>query len=323
MIMQNKIVNRGLLILFMSLFFTTMGVGQQQSQYTQFMYNQLTLNPAYAGSRGLGSLMALYRNQWIGFDGSPQTKLVSFNAPLFGDRVGFGLTVSNHTIGVMNSWYAAMAYSYNIQINDDTSLRLGLQGNMRSLALDFTDPSVVIRQDGDASILENQSTNNFSGNFGAGVYFSMKQFYFGLSVPYLYPTEIGFNPDPGILNIAQESPHYYAMIGTMIPAGSTIHIKPSVLAKYVQNAPFDLDINLSVVFNLVLTTGISYRLGGDGSGDSVDLLALYQYNNVAFGLAYDYNISELSKHNSGSFEALIRFDFVKEQEDMANPRFFF
>ncbi len=287
------------------------------------MYNQLTLNPAYAGSRGVGSLMALYRNQWIGFEGSPQTKLVSFNAPLFGDKVGFGLTLSNHTIGIMNSWYAAMAYSYNIQINDETSFRIGLQGNMRSLALDFTDPAVVIRQDGDQSIMENQSINNYSGNFGAGLYLTVKKFYVGFSVPYLYPTEIGFNNDSQLPRIAMESPHYYAMIGTLIPIGTNLHLKPSALAKYVQNAPFDLDLNLSFVYNLVLTAGVSYRLGGDGTGDSVDFLALYQYSNIAFGIAYDFNLSDLSQHNNGSFEALVRFDFVKEQEDMANPRFFF
>lgn len=302
---------------------TTSLFAQQQSQYTQFMYNQLTVNPAYAGSRGMASLMALYRNQWLGFDGSPETKLLSFNAPIFDNKVGFGLTISNHTIGVMDSWYAAMAYSYNIQLGEESSLRIGIQGNIRALAIDFTDPSVVIRQTDDASVLENQSTNNYSGNFGAGAYLTVKNFYLGLSAPYIYPNEIGFNPDAQLTRIAQESPHFYAMAGTLIPMGANFRLKPAVLAKYVANAPFDLDVNLSVVYNLVLTAGVSYRLGGDGMGDSIDLLALYQFRNIALGIAYDYNLSDLRQHNSGSLEALVRFDFVKEQADMANPRFFF
>ncbi len=302
---------------------TTSLFAQQQSQYTQFMYNQLTVNPAYAGSRGMASLMALYRNQWLGFDGSPETKLLSFNAPIFDYNVCFGLTISNHTIGVMDSWYAAMAYSYNIQLGEESSLRIGIQGNIRALAIDFTDPSVVIRQTDDASVLENQSTNNYSGNFGAGAYLTVKNFYLGLSAPYIYPNEIGFNPDAQLTRIAQESPHFYAMAGTLIPMGANFRLKPAVLAKYVANAPFDLDVNLSVVYNLVLTAGVSYRLGGDGMGDSIDLLALYQFRNIALGIAYDYNLSDLRQHNSGSLEALVRFDFVKEQADMANPRFFF
>ncbi|MEL6639403.1 MAG: type IX secretion system membrane protein PorP/SprF [Bacteroidota bacterium] len=321
--MFDKAFFRGLLMGALGLLATTSLFAQQQSQYTQFMYNQLTVNPAYAGSRGMASLMALYRNQWLGFDGSPETKLLSFNAPIFDNKVGFGLTISNHTIGVMDSWYAAMAYSYNIQLGEESSLRIGIQGNIRALAIDFTDPSVVIRQTDDASVLENQSTNNYSGNFGAGAYLTVKNFYLGLSAPYIYPNEIGFNPDAQLTRIAQESPHFYAMAGTLIPMGANFRLKPAVLAKYVANAPFDLDVNLSVVYNLVLTAGVSYRLGGDGMGDSIDLLALYQFRNIALGIAYDYNLSDLRQHNSGSLEALVRFDFVKEQADMANPRFFF
>ncbi len=321
--MQHRIFFKGLLVLFIGLGFASTGTAQQQSQYTQFMYNQLTINPAYAGSRGVPSLMALYRNQWMGFEGAPKTQLVGFNAPLFGDRVGFGLTVSNHNIGVMNSWYGAMAYSYHIPISETASFRLGLQGNMRSLGLDFTDPSVVIRQEGDGSILENQTISNFSGNFGAGIYLTVKNFYFGLSAPYIFPTEFGINKDQNILEIAKETPHFYGMVGTMIKAGSKFHLKPAALVKYVQNAPLDLDLNLSFVYDLRLTAGISYRMGGDGAGDSVDLLAMYQINNIGFGLAYDYNLSQLNNYNNGSIEALIRFDFIKEQADMANPRFFF
>ncbi len=321
--MYYRALLKGFLICAIGLVGLPSASAQQQSQYTQFMYNQLTVNPAYAGSRGVGSLMALYRNQWLGFEGSPETKLLSFNAPIFSNKVGFGLTVSNHTIGVMDSWYAAMAYSYNIQLNEESSLRIGIQGNLRALAIDFSDPSVYIRQDGDASILENQATNNYSGNFGAGMYLTVKNFYFGLSAPYIYPNEIGFNSDAQLSRIAQESPHFYAMAGTLIPMGANFRLKPAILAKYVSNAPFDLDVNLSVVYNLVLTAGVSYRLGGDGIGDSIDLLALYQFRNIALGIAYDYNLSDLSQHNSGSLEALVRFDFVKEQADMANPRFFF
>ena len=191
---------------------------------------------------------------------------------------------------------------------------------MRYLGLDFEDPEVIIRQTGDPS-LSNSMEDKYTGNFGMGVYFTYKQFYFGASVPHFFPNEITLNKVNDI--VAQEFAHYYLMAGTLLPLSEKVHFKPAVLMKYVENAPIDLDVNISLVFDLRFTAGVSYRMGGNGSGDSVDLLALYQYNNIAFGIAYDVNISDLSDYNSGSIEALLRYDFFKEQNDIANPRFFY
>ena len=293
---------------------------QQEGQFTQFMFNQLNLNPAYAGSRGIPSLLAIYRGQWLGFDNAPRNILANFNAPVFGDRVGFGLGIANQTIGVMNSWNVNMSYSYHIPITETTSLRFGIQGNVRQLGIDFVDPSVVIRQGSDQSIINGQ-TSDFTGNVGLGAYFSTKQFYLGLSVPYLYPTEIGFSSTAA--DIAKESPHYYLMSGAMIPLSATMDLKPSLLLKYVKNAPFDADLNLSLVFNKMLHTGVSYRFGGDGTGESVDLTMFYQVKHLGFGLAYDFTLSDIQEYSNGSLEALVRYDFIKERQDMANPRFFY
>lgn len=295
---------------------------QQEGQITQFMYNQLSVNPAYAGSRGIPSLMAIYRGQWLGFKGAPKNLQASFNAPLFADRVGFGLTISNLSLGVTNSWEVAMAYSYHIPLSETNSLRFGMQGSMRNLSIDFLDPSVIIRQDDDPSILED-NTSQFKGNFGAGVYFTAKQFYTGISVPHIYPTEIGFNSDLDLPLIAKESAHVYFIMGTLFPINSTVDFKPSMLLKYVKNAPIDFDINLSVVLSKQIHLGASYRLGGDSGAESIDLTALYQVSNLGFGIAYDFTLSDISQFSNGSFEALVRYDFIKEREDMANPRFFF
>ncbi|MEM9821279.1 MAG: PorP/SprF family type IX secretion system membrane protein, partial [Bacteroidota bacterium] len=250
-------------------------------------------------------------------------KLISFDSPLFGDRVGFGLTVANNTIGIENRWNASMAYSYHIKISKEASFRFGLQGSLQFLGLDFSDPSVIIREAGDNSILENESRNQYLGNFGVGIYFTYQNLYFGASVPNIYPAEVGINFNQNILETAKEVPHYYLMAGTMVPISKKVHIKPAFLFKYVNNAPFDLDFNLSFVYNKQVTAGVSYRLGGDGSGESIDLLAMYQYKNIGIGIAYDLGITELTDQNSGSIEALLRYDLLKEREDIANPRFFF
>ena len=308
---------------------------QQEAQFTQFMYNQLYINPGYAGARNSTSLLALYRNQWLGFEGSPESKLISFNTPLLNNRIGLGVTINNHTQGITDAVDASLAYAYNLQINEGTSLRFGIQGSIHHFSTDFSDPSVFIRDPNDPSIRENETATKTTGNFGMGIYLSIKQMYFGLSVPNFYPSEITFNEIGNVLKVAKQSPHYYFSAGMLLQANENFAVKPAVLLKYVKNAPSDVDANLSFIFNRLLTVGASYRFGGDGtagengssgglgSGDSIDLLAMYQVNKLGIGVAYDFGLSELSKQTSGSFEILLRFDFLKERDDIANPRFFF
>ncbi len=312
------------LFLILALFVTAPAIyAQQEAQFTQFMYNQLYLNPAYAGARGMPSFTLIYRNQWTGFKGAPVSKLLSFNAPLFGDRVGFGLTFHNQTIGIFNNWSGAMAYSYHIKINEESSIRFGLQGKMQYYGIDFSDPSVVIRDPTDQSIKYDQYADQYSANFGAGIYLKVKQMFLGIGAPAFFPNEVGFNASTLVPDIAEEASHFYLMAGTLVPLSDNIQFKPTILAKYVKNAPLNMDFNASVVFNVVFTAGLSYRTGGQGSGDSVDLLALYQIKNFAIGAGYDIPLSTIKDHTGGSLEILLRYDFIKEASDIANPRFFF
>lgn len=267
------------------------------------------------------SFQALYRGQWMGFKKAPVSRLASFNTPLLNERVGLGVTVSNNTHGIHKIWNGSMAYAYNIAINKETSLRFGIQGTIRHFNIDFTDPSVETQDDNDPSTVIDGEEKKFTGNFGTGLYFTYKQMYFGVSVPTIYPNEIGRNPTSR--ETAEEAPHLYIMAGTLIPVSPKMDIKPAVLLKRVKNAPLDLDFNFSFVYDKRITAGISYRYGGTGSGESIDLLALFQYNNFGFGVAYDYGLSDLKEYNDGSIEALIRYDFIKEHGDIANPRFFF
>lgn len=296
-------------------------LAQQEAHYTHFMYNTLSLNPAVAGSKGHPTILALYRKQWLGFEGAPDSKLVSFHTPLgTGKRVGFGLTIQNDQLGINNNWSGSMAYAYRIKIDEDTDVQFGIQGSMRYFGLDFRNQ--IIRQSGDPSVLDGAVSKQYLGNFGAGIYVNYKQAFFGASVPNFFPNNIGVNPGS---NGASLSPHFYVMAGAMIPLSSSsdIVLRPSALAKVVNNAPFDLDLNLSLIFNNSFIFGLSYRLGGDGIGDSVDALLHYRFNgNMGIGISYDYSLSDLQDYNNGSIEAIVVYDFVKERKNMANPRFF-
>ena len=310
-------------ILFISItvLLTLPAFAQQESQFTNFMHNFLQLNPAYSGVREVPSFTLLHRNQWIGFDGAPVSQVLSFNSPFFNKRVGFGFTLFHRTAGITSNWSGTMAYSYDLRITKDFSMRLGLQGSFRYLGIDFADPDVILRDANDPSTANGNDKSRYTGNFGVGMFASYKQLFFGVSAPHLFPNEIGFNASN--LITAEEKPHIYAMAGFTFPVSDKISLRPTVLTKYVKNAPFDADVNMSVLFGKEVTVGVSYRVGGSGFGESADLLLFYQLNTkLGAGLAYDFSLGDLSKQNSGSFEAIIRYDIRSDREDLTNPRFF-
>lgn len=297
---------------------------QQEAHYTQFMYNKLFINPAYAGARGVPSLTAIYRNQWMGFDGAPQSMLASFNGPFLSKRVGVGVNVSHMKVGLQRDFQASLAYSYDVVAQENVSLRIGLSGSLRSLGFAYNEAQPA--QSGDLSI-EDQRINDFYGNVGAGVYGTiMEQYYFGVSVPRLYSNAIGLT-NGSATTLAKEYQHFYGMAGAIIPLSDDVNLMPAMLLKYVKNAPFDADLNINLDIKQKVTAGLSYRLGGDGRGESVGLLAFWQAApQFGIGAAYDFTLSSLKDYNSGSFELMLQYDLKQlndsKKRKMSNPRFF-
>lgn len=312
-------------IIYTFLFFATVIQlsAQQESQFTHFTYNQQYYNPAFVGVRDVPSFTGIYRNQWLSFEGAPKSFQFAFNAPLF-KNVGFGLSASNHKAGITNTWYTDMAYSYNLQITEKLAVRLGVQGSMKYFSINFSHESVFVLDQDDPSMADGMAANRYSGNVGGGLYLTFADnFFAGLSVPHLLRSNMGFNQTT--LETAFDQPHYYLMTGAMfaLDKSEKIHIKPAILAKYTEDAPFDLDINVSLMFNKELQAGLSYRLGGDGMGESVGLLLYYQLSTqLGLGVAYDFTLSDLRSYNSGTFEVLLRYDVKSEQQGLENPRFF-
>lgn len=299
------------------------GFAQHESQFTNFMHNYLPLNPGYAGAREVPSFTAIYRNQWVGFEGAPITQALTFNSPLLNKRVGFGLSILHRTAGISNSWTGSMAYSYDLKITEDFGLRIGLHGLVRFLGIDFSSDQVILNDLNDPSTMNGAATSQYFGNFGIGGFATYKDIYFGASVPRLLPVEIGFNESN--TEIAQEIPHAYFMAGGTFRLNESLRLRPAVLGKYVEGAPLDFDINMSLVFEKDASIGVSYRTGGSGIGESVDLLVYYQINDrIGLGMSYDFIISRLSRSQIGTFEALARYDLTKRagSENISNPRFF-
>ena len=304
--------------------YVTLCSGQQESHFTHFMLNQQYTNPAYVGARNVPSFTGIYRNQWLGFEGAPKSILVSFDGSIF-KNVGFGVVASNHVAGITNSWYVSMAYSYKLQFTETLAVRLGLQGSMKYFFIDFSDDTVFVLDRDDPSLADGDAANRYTGNIGMGAYLSVKEdlFYLGVSVPHLLRNTTGFNRD--VLVTAFDQPHLYGIVGANLPVGSNdnLNFRPAVLVKYTDNAPLDVDINASLMFNKELMAGLSYRTGGETAGESIDLLIFYQLSSqVGLGVAYDFTLSGLRPHNSGTFEILLRYDIKNEKQTLENPRFF-
>lgn len=314
-----------IILLSLSFVLATAMFAQQDAQYTQFMFNKLAYNPAYAGSYETTCITCLYRTQWVGIEGAPTSITLGAHAPLMNRKVGVGLNLAYDDIGFTRRINASLAYSYRIKVGQG-ALALGVQGTLESLRVDWdeADPTQLF----DNSI-PTGTPSKFAPNFGAGLYYNSERFYVGLSVPHILDTNIDFGADAVNTTaelISNQERHYFLMAGVVVDLGEKVRMKPAFLAKYVQDAPFDADINLSFLFYDRVWLGATYRLGGSsqkGFGESIDaVLQLYLTQQLKLGVAYDFTLSELADYSDGTFEVSLDYCFKYKKAKLINPRFF-
>ncbi len=299
--------------------------GQQDPQYSQFMFNKLALNPAYAGSGETGCISCLYREQWIGIDGAPRTITANFEAPLLARRVGIGLNLIYDQIGISKTTTASMAYVYRLKLGDGY-LGIGLQGSLINTRVNWDMTTVV--EIGDTEV-PTGNPNKVSPNFGAGLYYHSEHYYVGLSIPHFLNNNIDFG-DADIPSstevISRLDQHYYLMAGVMAKLGTKIKMKPALLIKYEKKSPFDMDLNLSFLFVDRLWAGATYRLGGSskkGFGESIDVvIQVHITNQIKLGLAYDFTLSEIKDYTDGTLEVMLHYCMNSKKTKLVNPRFF-
>jgi type IX secretion system PorP/SprF family membrane protein len=290
---------------------------QQDSQYTQYMYNTIVVNPAYAGSREAMSIFALHRTQWVGLDGAPVTNNFSIHTPINGSNVGLGLSVVNDKIGPADENNIAVDFSYSIHTSDRYKLSFGLKASANLLNVDFT--KLHIYNPGDPRFQDNID-NKFSPNIGVGLYLHSDNTYFGLSAPYLLETN---HYDKSANNsassfVAREKIHYYFIAGHVFDLSGSVQFKPSVLTKMVQGAPLQVDISGNFLINEKFTAGLAYRWDASFSG-----LVGFQVSDSWFiGYAYDMDTTKLANYNSGSHEIFLRFELFNKNDRIISPRFF-
>jgi type IX secretion system PorP/SprF family membrane protein len=291
---------------------------QQDSQFTQYMYNTVNINPAYAGSRGVMSIFGLYRNQWVGLDGAPVTSTASLNTPIGNSNIGLGLSFINDRIGPSDETSISADVSYSIPTSESWKLSFGLKATANLLNVDFTKLNIYNPAD---PRFQNNVDNKFSPNIGAGIYFHSNKTYIGLSVPNFLETK-HFDESASINNsasfVAKERMHYYAIAGHVFNLSPSIQFKPAALAKIVQGAPLQLDISGNFLFNEKFTVGAAYRWSAAMSA----MVGFQASENWFIGYAYDMETTKLADYNSGSHEIFLRYELFNNYDRVVSPRFF-
>lgn len=289
---------------------------QQDAQYTQFMFNKLYFNPAYAGSKKALCISAIYRNQWIGMDGAPQTTTLNVHAPVWKRRMGLGMSITNDRIGLTDRWNIDLSYAYRIQFKDESFLSLGLRGTISYMTIRWDNAKLT--QSADQSVPAAVSSKVLP-NFGAGAYYKSRNWYVGFSMPRLFRNRIDFNNNANSSIEPELQQHYYLMGGASFQIAKNVQIQPNVLLKYIPNTPFDADLNLSFVFFEKVLIGVTYRVG-----DSID--GLIQWKIVpqfTISAAYDFTLTPLQQDNAGSIEVMLEHCFYgMNGKRLHNPRFF-
>ncbi|WP_338359849.1 type IX secretion system membrane protein PorP/SprF [Yeosuana marina] len=301
-------------ILAFALFSCTVGVAQQLPQFTQYMYNTISINPAYAGSREALSIVGLHRSQWVGFQGGPITQTLSINTPLRNDRIGLGLSFIQDDLGPQNFSYVYGDFSYTIPTGYDSKLAFGLKAGFTQYSMDsefLNDPTIAEDQ------FFRGYENRMTPNLGAGVFWHSTKWYVGLSAPRIFNSD--YNKDKNFKALERTS--YYLTGGYVFDFSKSLKFKPAFLVKATNGASPSFDLTANFLFNEKFWLGGSYRINEQTAaiGGLVDFQISRQ---LRLGYAYEKPISDIASYTSGTHEILLIYEFKFLSSKLKSPRYF-
>ena len=302
---------KSIIVFFVLILTGIVGFGQQDAQFTQYMYNTININPAYAGSRGFMSLFALHRTEWVGIDGAPVTNSFSVNTPISNSKIGVGISFINDRIGPTNENKISADVSYFIRTSENFRLSFGLKATATIFNLDISRLNPVSQNDPQFQNLN----NSFTPNFGAGLYLHSEKTYIGLSVPNFIESD---KYDSNSVAMFKEKMNYYLIAGHVIDISENLKFKPTLLTKIVEGAPLQVDVSGNFLINNKFVLGGAYRWSAAFSA-----MAGFQISEGIFvGYGYDKETTNLANYNSGSHEIFLRFELSRAYNKITSPRFF-
>jgi type IX secretion system PorP/SprF family membrane protein len=295
---------------FVLMFTATVSFAQQDAQFTQYMYNTININPAYAGSRGVLSIFALHRTQWVGLDGAPVTNTVSVNTPLNANNLGLGVSLVNDKIGPTHENTLSADLSYTVPTSETFKLSFGIKATANLFDLDV---SRLNPAEDDPSL--HDYSNKFTPNIGAGVYLHSDKAYVGFSVPNFIESK---RYDDNEVAIFKEKINYYLIAGYVFDLNNDFKFKPAVLTKIVEGAPLQVDVSANFMFIDKFVVGAAYRWSAAFSA----MVGFQISEGLYIGYGYDHETTNLNNYNSGSHEIFLRYELFKNNNKIITPRFF-
>ena len=302
---------------------------QQDAQFSQYMFNGIYINPAYAGYREQLNVHGFYRNQWTGIEGSPKTTSLAVDAIANEGNVGLALQVSSDKLGAQSNLAAYANYAYRIRLNADGTSRLafGVGAGMVQLGIDGS-----MLNPNDPEYGQPKSTlNTIVPDARAGVFYSTSRFYAGFSADNLVSQYINVEK---YTFVPQPKPHYYLTAGMLLPINESIQLKPSFLLKDDRGGPTSLDLNAFFILAERFWLGGSYRTGVKlyskdylqkdltQLNSGVAALQIFPNNNLRIGYAYDFSIGALQGYSGGTHEISVGYFFKNKNTRMLTPRYF-
>ncbi|TFG73016.1 MAG: type IX secretion system membrane protein PorP/SprF [Flavobacteriales bacterium] len=286
-------------VAFSILFLGTIYLAQSQKepQYTQYMYNIGSFNPAYVGSTAFPEITTMYRAQWLGIPGAPRTIRLGMNLPLGDERNGLGLNVISDQLGPVTQTYIDLAYSYQFNVSDNTKLSFGMDAGGSLLNVDFSKGSF---ENPGEPILDQGNINNFYFTIGAGMFLYQQNWYLGVSIPNFLTDGI-YSED--VASVVDDKIQFNFIGGYVFQLSESLKFKPAFLINYLRSAPVNINISTNFLINDKFTLGASYRFDS-----AISALAGFQISNpVFFGVSYDYDTNGLGQYSNGTPEVVLKF----------------
>lgn len=310
--LKNSFMRIVVMVCFMILSFAS--YSQQDPMYTQYMFNTLAINPAYAGSRELLSATLLHRSQWVGFEGAPVTQTLTAHTPLKNNKLALGFSITNDKIGPIHEpgFYADVAYRLNFE---KSKLSFGIKGGVSLFQADYNSLELINSSD---QLFSSDIAGVLLPNVGFGIYYYSDKYYLGFSTPRMLKNEMKNDLTVNTQQTPTQELHYFLTGGYVFNINEDLKFLPSILMKTTVTSPISTDINANFLIFDQFMFGAMYRIG-----DSFGTILQYQFNDqFKAGYAFDLTTSELGSYNSGTHEIMVSYDFGYNKIKVKSPRYF-
>jgi type IX secretion system PorP/SprF family membrane protein len=289
---------------------------QQDPQFSHYMYNTISVNPAYAGSRGVLNITGLHRSQWIGLEGAPTSQTLTLNTPLRNRKMGVGLSVVNDKIGPINQTFIYGDYSYTVRLTQKLKLAFGMKAGINWFQPKISSLNTI--QNNDPSFVGSTMESVIKPNIGAGIYLHREDWYIGASSPRLVQNKFNLGGSANDTTSVLEERHMFFIAGYLWTVNPQLKLKPTAQLKMVQDAPMSIDATLEALIRNKFSIGAGLRVG-----DSFYGMLGYQFTDqFRVGFAYDYTTTRLQNVNNGTVEFMLSYDFYFNNDKLKSPRYF-